>query len=526
MQQEPPIETSVADGTGERKLVAVVHADVEGYSRLIGLDDKGTVARLSLLRDELIEPELRRHGASLVNTAGDSMMLTFPSITAAVRCALDFQRRVPEYDANRPPDRLLRFRIGINIADIISDHTDIHGEGVNIAARLQAICPPGGVCISRAVYDHVRGRLSLPFEPLGQLQLKNIAQPVEAFVVRLEAGAASGASRPAPAGQRRPRARQLVLAGLAGLLLIAAGSVAWWVRQQQGAIQTVNAPSTVSDDGPAPPLSIAVLPLINLSGDPEQAYLADGIAEDLTTDLSHLSGSQVIARESAFTYKGRAVDVRDVGKQLNVRYVLEGSVRKLGDIVRVNAQLIATDSGTHVWAERFDESTRDLAAGQDQIVARIGSALNVQLVQADTSRRTRKTPGNPAAFDLVLRARSALNRPSTWANYTIAAGLFEQALQLDPDSVPAMTGVASILLRAFSGKIFVKRAADLITAAEHQAPGSPDVLVAKFLLQRNEAQWEDSMATFRAILNIDSGAAGVVESAAPAGAGRRPRSRC
>ncbi|MBV8589115.1 MAG: adenylate/guanylate cyclase domain-containing protein [Acetobacteraceae bacterium] len=473
MEREPGNGTDESAIRDARKLVAVVFADVVGYSRLIGLDDKGTVHRLRLLRKELIDPEIRRHGARVVNTAGDSMMIEFPSITAAVRCAIDFQRRVPEYDGDAPPDRVIRLRAGVEIADIVKDDSiDIYGDGINIAARLQAVCPAGGVCISRAVYDHVRGRLSLPFEPLGALSLKNIARPVEAFVLRLDSAAAPPAT---PEGRRTHRPRSLAGFALIGLLLLAVGGGAWWFRQHHHEAGAMPGPVHVSSETTGEPLSIAVLPLENLSGDPEQAYLADGIAEDLTTDLSRLAGALVIARESAFTFKGRAVDVREAGRQLGARYLVEGSVRKLGDVVRVNAQLVSTDTGAHVWAERFDEPMRDLGAGQEAIVERIGSALNVNLVNVEALRSTKSHAGNPAAFDLVMRARSTLNEPPTLAHYMIAAGLYEQALELDPESVPAMAGVASMLLHLSRDRVFVNRAAELIAKAEQRAPGSPDV---------------------------------------------------
>ncbi len=350
---------------GGRKLIAIVHADVVGYSRLIGLDDAGTIRRLRALRRALIDPAIREHGGRIVNTAGDALLIVFDSVEGALRCAVKVQQAVAVYDGDHPSDRRIRFRVGINVGDVIPDGTDVHGDVVNVAARLQAECPLGGICVSRAVRDQVRGRLDLDFENIGQRTLKNIARPVEAFVLRLD---------PSAPPVKRPSPRTLVLAGLATLLLAGAGGAAWWLRYERPSLfaeapgataRSVSAfvPPAVGLSA-APRLSLVVLPLNNLGGDGLESYVVDGITEDLTTDLSRVPGLVVIARESAFTYKGRAIDIKRVGEELGVRYVLEGSVRKFGKSLRINAQLISAETGAHLWADRFDVDSGAFGIGR------------------------------------------------------------------------------------------------------------------------------------------------------------------
>ena len=311
-----------------RKLIAVMYADMVGYSRLIGLDDAGTLERLRTLRRELIDPAIEEHGGRIVQTGGDSLLIVFDSIDGAVRCAVKVQEQVPIHDGDQPSDRAIRFRVGINIGDAIADGTDLHGDAVNVAARIQAECPPGGICVSRAVRDHVHGRLDLAFEELGPLSLKNIARPVEAFVLKLMCRDYAEIRR--------------------------AISCAW----HDDALPLPDKPS------------IAVLAFTNMSGDPEQEYFSDGIADDIITELSRSRSLFVIARNSSFTYKGRAVDVKQVARELGVRYVVEGSVRRSGSRIRVTAQLIDAETGNHIWAERYDRALEDVFAVQDEITTR------------------------------------------------------------------------------------------------------------------------------------------------------------
>ena len=300
-------EATASDTTGRpadrRKLVAVVYADMVGYSRLIGLDDQGTLQRLRALRRDLIDPAIEEHGGRIVQTGGNSLLVVFDSIDGAVRCAVKVQEQVPHYGRDQPSDRAIRFRVGINLGDAIVDGTDLHGDAVNVAVRLQAECPPGGICVTRPVRDHVRDRLRLPFEELGPLSLKNIARPVEAFVVR-------------------PWAEG--------------------TRPSSPVARISSAPST-PEPRVAPRLSIVVLPFANLGHNPDKEYFADGITEDVTTDLSRIAHMTVISRNTAFTYKGKAVATKQIGRELGVRYVLEGSIRHSDNRVRVNAQLIEAE---------------------------------------------------------------------------------------------------------------------------------------------------------------------------------------
>ena len=449
---------------GGRKLIAVVYADMVGYSRLIGLDDIGTLERLRALRSSLIDPTIAEYGGRIVNTGGDSLLIVFDSIDGAVRCAVRVQQQVPVHDGDQPSDRTIRFRVGINIGDAIADGTDVHGDVVNVAARLQAECPPGGVCITRAVRDHVHDRLDLAFEDLGSLNLKNIARPVDAFVLRLDSAVAAGATDPAP-----------------NLPLLSVSK--------------------------APRLSIVVLPFRNLGGDPNEDYLADAIGDDLTTDLSHLPGALVIARESALTYKGKAVDVRQTGQELGVRYIVEGSVRRLGAMLRVNVQLVSTESGAHLWADRFDQPISDLAGGQNAIVRRIALALGIEVVHAESARSKRDRPTNPDAFDLILRARSLQNQPTSIERILAYRELFEQALCLDPSSVSAMTGLVQALFQHWTDLGYwpdadtQQRAFKLQAAAQSIAPAAEEVLAGQVRLLESAGRYVEMMAVAERLID-------------------------
>jgi adenylate cyclase len=316
-----------------RRLAAILAADVAGYSRLMGADEEGTLERLKLLQRELIDPKIAEHHGRIVKTTGDGVLVEFASVLDAVRCAVETQRTMLDRDADVAEDRSIKFRIGVNLGDIIAEGSDIFGDGVNVAARLEGLAEPGGVCISRMVRDQIRDKLAYPFEDLGEQTVKNIARPVRAYALSAAAVAALP-STSVPKG--------------AGDML---------------------APVTV------PPLSIVVLPFANLSNDPEQEYFADGITEDLTTDLSRIADSFVISRNTAFTYKGKSADVREVARELGVRYVLQGSVRRTGDLVRVNVQLVDAESGAHLWADRFDTSRANLDQAQDEITGRLAHTL-------------------------------------------------------------------------------------------------------------------------------------------------------
>ena len=388
--------------TATRRLAAILAADVAGYSRLMGADEDGTHERLRAHQRELIEPKIAEHHGRIVKTTGDGMLAEFASVVDAVRCAAELQRAVIDREADMPEDRRIRFRIGINLGDVIVEDEDIFGDGVNVAARLEALSEPGGICISRMVRDQIRDKLPYAFEDLGEQSVKNIARPVRVYALRPEAVA----EPPAP---------------------------------------SVPAAPPVAQPAVAPRLSIVVLPFANLSNDPEQQYFADGITEDLTTDLSCIPDMLVISRNTAFTYQGKRVETKQIGRELAVRYVLEGSVRRSEQQVRINAQLIDAESDTHVWAERFNGDTSGLFALQDEITSRIAITLSRELVRVEAARSTQ----HPDALDYILRGRASFAKPRSRDNYAERIDLFERALALDPGSVEAQCW----LVRALTGRV-------------------------------------------------------------------------
>ena len=380
--------------SGGRKLIAVLHADVVGYSRLIGLDDVGTLERLGTLRRTLIDPAIAEHGGRLVNTAGDSLLVVFESVDGAVRCAVNVQQQVPAHNGDLPSYQAIRFRVGINIGDVIPDGLDVHGDVVNVAARLQAECPPGGICVSRQVRDHVHDRLNVAFEDLGALTLKNISRPVEAFVLQ-------------------PKER--------GLEPTVTPSVS-------GARLTTKP-------------SIAVLPFTNMSDDPEQEYFSDGVADDIITELSRISSFFVIARNSSFTYKGRSVDVRQVARELGVRYVLEGGVRRSTQRLRLTAQLVDAETGNHIWADRYDRPVQDLFELQDEIAVAVAKAIRPAIANAELHRALRKPPGSLDAWEAYQRGLWHMLTHKL-EDIPLARDYFLAALQSDPTLSGAYTGLA------------------------------------------------------------------------------------
>jgi TolB-like protein/class 3 adenylate cyclase len=354
-----------------RRLAAILAADVAGYSRLMGVDEEGTHERLRVLRRELVDPKIAEHSGRIVKTTGDGILAEFPSVVDAVRCGAELQRAMIDRDAGIPEDRQIRFRIGINLGDVIVDSDDIFGDGVNIAARLEALAEPGGICISRMVRDQVRDKLAYAFEDLGEQSVKNIARPVRVYALRPE----TLANPPAPslpiAIPRRRRGAITAMAAVVTTALVGA-IAAWWLwPATKPSPPAAVATTTIAQPFQAPRLSIVVLPFANLSDDKEQQYFADGITEDLTTDLSRISDMLVISRNTAFTYKDKPVDAKQIGRELGVRYLLEGSVRRSGKQVRVNAQLIDAETDVHLWAERFDRDTGDLFVLQNEITGGI-----------------------------------------------------------------------------------------------------------------------------------------------------------
>ncbi len=378
----------------ERKLAAILAADVVGYSRLMGADEEATLEMLNAHR-EVVDGLIADHRGRIFGSAGDSVVAEFASPVEATRCAVAVQRSVEERNAGVPEDRRMRFRIGINLGDIMVEGGNLLGDGVNIAARLEALAEPGGICISGAVFDLVKNRIEHGYEDLGERHVKNIAEPVRVYRVRIEPSAAD------------PRA------------------------------DTERAPELALPDKP----SIVVLPFENMSADPEQAYFSDGISEDIITDLSKISGLFVIARNSAFTYKGRAVKVGDVSRELGVRHVLEGSVRKAGNRVRITAQLIDGATGGHVWAERYDRDLTDIFAVQDEVTREIVSALAVKLTRDEKQRIASKGTDSLEAYDYFLRGREQALLQTKDANAQ-GRGMLERAIELDPRFVQAISFLA------------------------------------------------------------------------------------
>jgi TolB-like protein/class 3 adenylate cyclase/Flp pilus assembly protein TadD len=373
-----------------RKLAAILAADVVGYSRLMGADEAGT-ARLVRERREAASPIIAGLGGRLVKTMGDGLLLEFPSVVGAVECAIAMQKQMAERNEGVPDNKRVIYRIGVNLGDVLIDGEDILGDGVNIAARLEGVAEPGGICISSSAYDHVRGRIEAEFVDLGEKTLKNIARPVRVFAVRSAEGAVALAPDAPPPEKLGP-----------------------------------------------PRLSIVVLPFANMGGDPEQDFFVDGVTESLTTDLSRIAGSFVIARNTAFAYKGKARDVKQIGRELGVRYVLEGSVQRGGARMRVNVQLIDATTGNHLWAERFDKPVADLLDMQDEIVSRLANQLRGELIAAEARRAEREA--NPDSMDLYFQGVASFNS----GNREQARIYFERAVALDPGNVDALVGVARV----------------------------------------------------------------------------------
>ena len=422
-----------------RRLAAILAADVAGYSRLMEADEEGTLAQLRAIRTELFDPTIAAHNGRLVKTTGDGLLVEFGSVVDALRCATEVQAGMAERNAPASMDRRIQYRIGIHQGDIVVEDGDIFGDGVNIAARLEGLARPGGICVSARVQEDAVGKLALAFEDLGEQSFKNISRPVRAFAI----GSDAVASTPLDAAPTQPTRAYRLFSLLRPVMS--------WARPQPSvpavATPTASPPSPGgSASAPVPRLSFVVLPFENLLRDPDQQYFADGITDDLTTDLSRISGSFVIARNTAFTYKGKPVDVKQIGRDLGVRYVIEGSVRRAGDLVQVNVQLIDADSGAHVWADRFDTDRRNLAETQSEIIGRLARTLDTELVR-DVGRRVEQEKEiDPDARDLVMLGWAWWYRPASLANRQEAQRAFERALEIDPDSADANIGIASMII--------------------------------------------------------------------------------
>jgi adenylate cyclase len=448
--------------TATRRLAAILAADVVGYSRLMGADEEGTHERFKAHLRELVDPKIRELHGRIVKTTGDGVLAEFASVVDAVRCAGEIQRAMADRDLDLAEERRLRFRIGVNLGDVIADGGDIYGDGVNIAVRLEGLAAPGNICVSGTARDHIGDRLPYAFEDMGEQNVKNIARPVRVYALRPE-GTAS--------------------------------------------LPTANGSSTTSSPSPvvAPRLSIVVLPFTNLSNDPEQEYFADGITEDLAADLSRLENMFVISRNTAFTYRNKPVDTKQIGRELGVRYVLEGSVRRSGSQLRVNAQLIDAATDAHLWAERFGRDTSDLFALQNEITSQIANALGVELIAAEAARPTEHSD----ALDHILRGRAVLLKPRTRDTYREAIDLFERALALDPQSVEAQSRLAAALVNRMLELTTDSAAADLARAeglVDQALAASPRYAFAHFVkgrLLRAHKRWEEAIPEFEAALALD-----------------------
>ena len=444
-----------------RRLTAILAADVAGYSRLMGADEEGTHERLKTHLRELVNTKIGEHRGRIVKNTGDGFLAEFTSVVDAVRCAAKVQRGMAERNADTPPEKRIEFRIGINLGDVIAESDDIFGDGVNVAARLEALAEPGGIYVSRVVRDQVRDRLDYTFEDMGEQQVKNIARPVRVYRLRDRITELPGAAIPTA--------------------------------------------TSISQTPIAPRLSIVVLPFTKLSDDPEQQYFADGITEDLTTDLSRLENMFVISRNTAFTYRDKPIDTKQIGRELGVRYVLEGSVRRSGNQLRVNAQLIDAGTDAHLWADRFDYDAGDLFVLQNEITSRIANALGVELITTEAARPTEHL----TAFDYILRGRAARLKPNSRNASTEAIGLFEQALALDPQSEDAQTRLAGSLVSRVMNGLTDIAGEDLIRAeglVDQALAASPRSALAHFVrgeLLRAHGRYEEAIPEYETALALN-----------------------
>jgi adenylate cyclase len=443
----------------ERRLTAILAADVVGYSRLMGANESGTLAALDALRADFVNPKIREHQGRIVKLTGDGMLVEFPSVVNAVACAVELQRGIRKQNAGAPQDRRIEFRMGVNVGDVIVQGDDIFGDGVNVAARLEGIAAPGGITISGPVRDHIGNRLDLTFEDMGEQTLKNIERPIRVYRVHLDTPAAAG------------------------------------TKDKKSA----------SSEGEKP--AIAVLPFNNMSGDPEQEYFSDGITEDIITDLSKVSGLLVIARNTAFTYKGKAVKVQQVAQELGVPFILEGSVRKAGARVRVTAQLISSENSAHVWADRYDRELTDIFAIQDEITRAIVEQLKVKLLPQEKKSISQTPTDNVEAYTYYLRGRQFLQRRSTKAYYELARRMFAKAVELDPLYARAYAGIAdcdSFLFLQYHVNISIDDILNTSAKALALESGLAEAHASRGLALSLGERYDEADAEFEQAIAIDS----------------------
>ena len=431
----------------KRKLAVILAADAEGFTRLMREAEEPTLQTLTEYRT-IIDGLIGRHDGRVFGTAGDSVVAEFGSAVEAVRCALSIQEELAVRNAELSDDRKLRFRVGINVGDVMAKDDDLFGDAVNVAARLEGLAEPGGICVSASVFEQVKHKLSLSFEDIGPQTVKNVAEPVPAFRIVPGSVSVTEAAKPTPKPGVAARWRIAALAAV-GVVVVAVGGVALWQTVFRPALPP---PVTAAEKTPAPALpdrpSIAVLPFDNMSDDAKQGYFSDGITEDLITDLSKISGLFVVSRKAAFTYKGKDVKPQQVSQDLGVRYVLEGSVRKSDGRVRINAQLIDATTGGHLWAERYDRDLKDIFALQDEITQKIVAALEVKLTETEQERIARRYTDNLEAYDYFLRGREFHGGNSKEDN-VVARQLLERAIELDPKFAAAYAELSWIRFRGY-----------------------------------------------------------------------------
>jgi TolB-like protein/class 3 adenylate cyclase/Flp pilus assembly protein TadD len=479
----------------ERRLAAIVATDVVGYSRLMAADEAGTHTRLKALRKDFLEPTTAEHHGRVVKLMGDGALIEFASVVDAVQCAVEIQRGVAERNAGVSEDQRIQFRIGVNLGDVIIEGDDIYGDGVNIAARLEGLAEPGGIVISGTALDHAKNKAQAGFRFLGRQPVKNIPEPVRAYQVLLDPAAAG-----AIVGEETGKpSRSRWIATAAAVLLIAAGAGAvGWLRPWERAHEPV-ATLPVADKP-----SIAVLPFENVSDDAQEGYFADGLTDDLITALSKISGLLTVARNSVFNYKDKALDVRQVANELGVRYVLEGSVRRAGEQLRINAQLIDGTTGSHVWGERYDRRYADIFALQDDVIGQIVKALSVQLTETEQSQVARLPTESLEAYDYYLRAQQLAYRadPNSTAD---ALAYYDKAIGLDPTFADAYSGYArvatDVLAYGFANTLPAavarKRAYEAAGRALALDPQLPLGYAVLALLQMLDSQHEEAVASAR-----------------------------
>jgi adenylate cyclase len=496
-----------------RKLAAILVSDVVGYSRLAGADEDRILARLRTLRSDLIDPVISVHHGRVVKRTGDGAIVEFRSAVDAVNFAIEIQRAMAERNAEVTPDKRIEFRVGIHVGDVVEESDgDLMGDGVNIAARLQSVAKPGGICISDDTYRQVKSRLDLRVSDLGVVPLKNIAEPMRAYSLEVgQPAQAKPATSAMPADQSKVAASKRridfapLAAAIAALLLLAAGG-GWYLLGGR-----------LTKPAEAAHLSIVVLPFANLSGDPAQEYLVDALTDELTTSLARIPGNFVIARNTAMTFKGKPVDAKAIGKDLGVRYVLEGSVQPSGNQMRVNAQLIDAESGAHLWAEQFDTARADLLQMQDEIVMHLARSMQLQLTEAEGTRLKRTPAANPNAEDLALQCVAGLRKGGYIGKEADAAyGLCEQALAIDPDNNLAAgflnikTWLPAALGLSADPKADFKRADEVVSRMLARDPNDHYALGSKGHILQNQAHYDEAIAEHERSLALDPSEADVV----------------